>query len=69
MHIIVYIMNRTPTMAIHDITLEQHFIGTKPNVSHLKVFGSIAYVHVPDELRTKLDPKAKKCFFVGYSLE
>lgn len=30
------------------------------------MFGCIAYVHVPDELRTKLDQKAKKC---GYSLE
>ena len=35
----------------------------------MKVFGCIAYVHVPDELRTKLDPKAKKCVFIGYSLE
>ena len=65
----MYIMNRTPTAAIHDITPEQQFTGTKPDVSHLKVFGCIAYVHVPDELRTKLDPKAKKCIFVGYSLE
>ncbi len=33
------------------------------------MFGCIAYVHVPDELRTKLDPKAEKCVFIGYSLE
>jgi len=33
------------------------------------VFSCIAYVHVPDELRTKLDPKAKKCVFIGYSLK
>ena len=38
-------------------------------MSHLKVFGCIAYVHIPDELRSKLDPKAEKCVFVGYSLE
>ena len=68
-HIIIYIMNRTPKAAIHDITLEEHFIGTKPDVLHFKVFGCIAYVDVPDELRTKLDPKANKCIFVGYSLE
>ena len=69
MHTIVYIMNRTPTMAIHDITSEQCFTGTKLDVSHFKVFGCIAYVHVPNELRTKLDPKVEKCIFVGYSLE
>ena len=33
------------------------------------MFGCIACVHVPDELRTKLDPKAEKCIFIGYSLE
>ena len=69
LHTIVYIMNRTPTAAIHDITPKKRFIGTKLEVSHLKVFGCIPYVHVPDELRTKLNLKAKKCIFVGYSLE
>ena len=62
-------MNRTPTAAIHDVTPEERFTGKKPDLSHLKVFGCIAYVHVPDELRTKLDPKAKKCILIGYSLE
>ena len=38
-------------------------------LSHLKVFGCITCVDVPDELHTKLDPKAKKCVFIGYSLE
>ncbi|MCO5578521.1 hypothetical protein L7F22_032364 [Adiantum nelumboides] len=62
-------MNRTPTATIHDMTLEETFTGKKPNVSHFKVFGCIAYMHVPDELRTKLDPKAEKCVFIGYSVE
>ena len=58
-------MNRTPTAAAHGMMPEQKFTGTKPNVAHLKVFGCIAYVHVPDELRTKLDPKVEKCIFIG----
>ncbi|MCO5570114.1 hypothetical protein L7F22_023830 [Adiantum nelumboides] len=62
-------MNRTPTAAVHDMTSEETFTGKKPFVSHFKVFGCIAYVHVPDELKTKLDPKAKKCVFIGYSIE
>ena len=41
----------------------------KADVSHFKIFGCIAYVHIPDELRTKLDPKAEKCIIVGYSLD
>ncbi|MCO5583827.1 hypothetical protein L7F22_037742 [Adiantum nelumboides] len=51
------------------MTLEETFTGRKPNVSHFKVFGCIAYVHVRDALRTKLDPKAEKCVFIGYSVE
>jgi hypothetical protein len=65
----VYIMNRTPTTAVHGMTPEEKFTGKKPDVSHLKVFGCIAYVHVPDEKRSKLDPKAKKCIFIRYSSE
>ncbi|MCO5562169.1 hypothetical protein L7F22_041442 [Adiantum nelumboides] len=62
-------MNRMPTAAVHDMNPEEKFTGKKPDVLHFKVFGYIAYVHVPDELRTKLDPKAKKCVFIGYSVE
>jgi transposase InsO family protein len=66
---IVYIMNRTPTTEVHGMTPEEKFIGKKPNVSHLRVFGCIAHVHVLDEKRSKLDPKVEKCIFIGYSLE
>jgi hypothetical protein len=38
-------------------------------VAHLKCFGCVAYEHVRDELRRKLDNKGKKCIFVGYSEE
>ena len=65
---VVYIMNRTPTVAIHGMTSQERYTGRKPDISYLKIFGCIAYVHVPDELRSKLDPKAEKCIFIGYSL-
>ena len=68
-HAAVYIMNMKPTVAIHGMTPEEKFIGKKPDLSHLKVFGCLAYVHILDELRSKLDPKAEKCVFIGYSLE
>ena len=68
-HAATYIMNRTPTATIHGMTPEEKFIGKKLDLSHLKVFGCLAYVHIPDELRPKLDPKAEKCVFIGYSLE
>ncbi|KAK3010974.1 hypothetical protein RJ639_010854 [Escallonia herrerae] len=42
--------------------------NVKPDVSHLRVFGSICFVHVSKSDRTKLDPKSKKCLFIGYDL-
>ena len=65
----VYIMNRTPTVVVHVVTPEEKYSGKKPDLSHFKVFGCIAYVHIRDELRNKLDPKAEKCIFVGNSVE
>lgn len=41
---------------------------TKPNVSHLRIFETIAYIHIPKAERRKLDSKSLKCFFVGYAL-
>jgi hypothetical protein len=66
---VVYIMNRTPIATVHGMTPEEKFTSKKPDVSHFRVFGCIAHVHVPDEKRSKLDPKAKKYIFIGYSLE
>jgi hypothetical protein len=61
----VYIQNR-----IGDkVSPYEQYFGTKPNLRHLRVFGSIAYVHVPKEKRKKLDTKAEKCILVGYSDE
>jgi len=51
------------------MTLEEKFTGKKLDVSHLTLLGCIAYVHVLDEKRSKLDLKAEKCIFIRYSLE
>ena len=37
-------------------------------MSYFRVFGCMAYAHVPDCERRKLDMKSKKMRFVGYSL-
>jgi hypothetical protein len=36
-------------------------------LTHLRVFGSIAYVHIPKIERKKWDQKSLRCIFVGYS--
>jgi hypothetical protein len=51
------------------MTPEEKFTGKKLDVSHLKIFSCIAYMHVPDKKRSKLNPKVDKCIFIGYSLQ
>ncbi len=63
----IYIMNWTPIATVHGMTPEEKFTSKKLDVSHFRVFGCIAYVHVPDKKRSKLDPKAEKCIFIRYS--
>ena len=65
----VYLHNRSPTSALKDKTPFESWFGKKPSVSNLKVFGSVCFVHTPDHLRKKLDPKSRKAVFVGYPLE
>ena len=61
-----YLLNRSPTKALHNKTPFEAWFGKQPNVNHLRVFGCSAYVHIPKDERKKLDPKAKKCIFLGY---
>jgi hypothetical protein len=48
-------------------TPEETFLGTRPGVSHLRIWGSVCYYHVPSEMMTKLDPMAIKGILVGYN--
>jgi len=51
---------------LKTITLEEAWSGHKPSVTHLQVFGCVAYAKIPNARRTKLDDKSEKCIFVGY---
>ncbi|WVZ02011.1 hypothetical protein V8G54_022817 [Vigna mungo] len=62
----IYILNRCPTKALSDSTPEEMWSKTKPDVRHLKVFGSIYYKHIPSERRKKLDNRSEVLILVGY---
>nr|KYP68042.1 Retrovirus-related Pol polyprotein from transposon TNT 1-94 [Cajanus cajan] len=61
-----YILNRSPSKRLEGVTPEEAWSGNKPNVSHFRVFGSICYRHVPDQLRRKLDDKGEQMVLLGY---
>ncbi|MCO5554081.1 hypothetical protein L7F22_007607 [Adiantum nelumboides] len=62
-----HVLNRCPTRALKTITPYESWYDKKPSVSYLCVFCCLAYAHIPQQLRGKLDDKAVKCIFVGYS--
>ena len=62
---VVYLKNRSPTSAVPTTPYEMWY-GSKPDLSHLRVIGSTAYIHIPKEKRTKLDSHSRKGIMVGY---
>ena len=64
----VYVNNMTYTSANKDFTTPfERFYGYKPQVGHLRVIGSIAWLYIRRALRNKLEKKAIPCSLVGYS--
>ena len=61
-----YLINRGPTKANGGQTLEHQYSRKKPSVSHLRIIGSLAFVHIPKEERTKFEFKTRKCILVGF---
>lgn len=64
-----HVINRLPSKVINMKTPYELLYKEKPSVSYFRIFGSVCYVHVSDQLRAKMDAKAQKCVFVGYDPE
>ena len=61
--IAVYIMNRCLKNIVKNKVPQEAWKVMNHSVSHLNFFGCVAYAHVLDEMRKKLDNKGKKCIF------
>ena len=63
----IYVINRSPTKSVMNRVPEEEWSGMFCSVSHFRVFGCVAYAHVPKQIRGKLDDKSEKCIFTGYN--
>lgn len=64
----VHVYNRQPVRRHNWRTPVELFHGKKPDVSYFRIFGCLAYVHIPQETReNKLSAKAEEMTFVGYA--
>ncbi|KAG6737243.1 hypothetical protein POTOM_058756 [Populus tomentosa] len=68
-HTAVYLINHGPSVPLEFRLPEEVWRGKEVQLSHLKVFGCVSYVHIDSDARNKLDAKSKKCFFIGYGDE
>lgn len=67
-----YLINRLPSTVLASKSPMEVLNSFYPHISHTnnlhpRIFGCVAYVHVHSNERGKLDPRAVKCVFLGYS--
>ncbi|GAA0159625.1 hypothetical protein LIER_16357 [Lithospermum erythrorhizon] len=61
-----FLVNRGPSVPLEFKIPEEVWSSKKVNLSFLRVFGCLAYVHVDANARSKLDAKSSICYFIGY---
>eukprot|EP00253_Pinus_taeda_P020979 PITA_20979 len=64
---VVYVQNRCPHKILGMSTPEEAYSSKRPNISHLRIFGSPVYMRVTKDARKKLEPTAEVGIFVGYT--
>ena len=65
---IVYILNRSSTKALQGQTPHEMWIGRKPSVDHMRIFGSIVHVKETKGHLSKLEDRSNPMIFIGYEL-
>ena len=65
----MYVLNKCPPKALQVVTPYETWHVRKPSIGHLHVFGCLAYALVLVQKCRKLNDKAVKYIFVGYSAE
>ena len=62
---VTYLVNRSATRTLAYKTPYEMFKGSKPNVSHLRVFGCIGYARTEAPHRKKLDDRSRSLVHLG----
>ena len=68
----MFLINKVPSKVLSFGTPLKKILSEKPSIRHfvdlpLKIFGCTVFVTNNDLHKRKLDPRAQKCVFVGYS--
>ena len=63
---LIHVWNRCPSAALNGKTPYEMWFKQKPDVSHLRVWGCLAYVHIQKDKRKGFSPHMEKGIFIGY---
>ena len=63
---LVHVWNRCPTDAVDGVTPFELWHGHKPDVSHLRVWGCLVYMHIQKDRHSAFGSHFEKCVFIGY---
>ena len=64
-NIVVYLMNRCTTSGVHNVTPHEKYYGRKMDLSHLRIFGTIAYMHILEVARAKMNDRNLPKLYLG----
>ena len=67
MNMACYILNRSPRTVLDGKVAEEVWTSKEVDYLLMRIFGCLAYVHIPIEERSKLDSKSKKYIFLHSS--
>ena len=66
LHTFQHVHNQSPTSSVPGSTPFERWFKRKPEVDNLRIFGSLAYVHIQKDQRSGLHSHYRKCIFLGY---
>ena len=67
MNMACYILNRSPRTTLDRKVAEEVWTSKEVDYLLIRIFGCLAYVHIPIEERSKLDSKSNKYIFLHSS--
>jgi len=65
MHV-VHLINIVSSTIISNKCPYEKLYSTAPDISNLRIFGCLCFASTPENNKNKLDPRAKRCIFLGF---